>query len=57
MKHYRFVFRERKSLNVICPYCGFSCSGNDEYAESVRKTISYFHRICVQQYIRKGGKS
>ena len=56
MKHYKFVFRDRKTINAICPFCGYSCSGNDEYAESIRKTTSYFHLICLKQYIRKGGK-
>lgn len=53
MKHYKFVFRDRKTINATCPYCGHSCSGLDEYAESVRKTTSYFHKICVEQYLRR----
>ena len=42
MKHYKFVFRDRKTINATCPYCGHSCSGLDEYAESVRKTGADF---------------
>ena len=53
MRHYKFVFRDRKTINAKCPYCGFSCSGNDEYCESVRKTVSYFHKICLEQYLRR----